>query len=83
MDIEHQEFSTKVMPLPVQKNLDILDKIVEEEIMRQEKEHQLDLWTINVIYYTSAVSNTSKRRKAEGREREQTTKRKARMANTA
>ena len=21
-----------------------------------EKEHQLDLWTINVIYYTSAVS---------------------------
>ena len=24
--------------------------------MRLGKEHQLDLWTINVIYYTSAVS---------------------------
>ena len=56
MDIEHREFSTKVTPPPVQKSLDILNKIVEEEIMRLEKEHQLDLWTINVIYYTSAVS---------------------------
>ena len=56
MDIEHREFSTKVTPPPAQKIPDILNKIVEEEIMRLEKEHQLDLWTINVIYYTSAVS---------------------------
>ena len=56
MDIEHREFSTKVTPQPAQKNLDILNKIIEEEIMRLEKEHQLDLWTINVIYYTSVVS---------------------------
>ena len=56
MDIEHREFSTEVMPPPMQENLDILNKIIEEEIMRLEKEHQLDLWTINVIYYTSAVS---------------------------
>ena len=50
MDIEHREFSTEVTPPPAQKNLDILNKIVEKDIMRLEKEHQLDLWTINVIY---------------------------------
>ena len=56
MDIEHREFTTKVTPPATQKNLDILNKIIEEAIMRLEKKHQLDLWTINVIYYTSAVS---------------------------
>ena len=56
MDIKQQEFSTKIKPPLTQEKLDILDLIVSEEIVTIEESHPIDLWTINVIHYATAIT---------------------------
>ena len=63
MDINQREFSTKIKPLPTQEMLDILDLIVSEEIVTTEKSHPIDLWTINVIHYATAITLLQKENK--------------------
>ena len=36
--------------------LKIMDEIISEAIVNIEKNYEIDLWTINVIYYTTAVT---------------------------
>ena len=63
MDINQREFSTKIKPPPTQEMLDILDLIVSEEIVTIEKSHPIDLWTINVIHYATAITLLEKENK--------------------
>ena len=63
MDINQQEFSTKIKPLPTQEFLNILDLIVSEEVVTIEKSHPIDLWTINVIHYATAITSLEKENK--------------------
>ena len=41
---------------PEKVHLEILDQIVAEEIKNIEEEQEINLWTLNVIYYTIAVT---------------------------
>ena len=43
-------------PAPEKVHLEILDQIVAEEIKDIEEEQEINLWTLNVIYYTTAVT---------------------------
>ena len=56
MDIDDREYSTKMKPGPEKVHLEILDQIVAEEIKNIEEEQEKNLWTLNVIYYTTAVT---------------------------
>ena len=47
---------TKAKPLPQQKHLQIMDEILAEEIPKIEENREIDIWTLNVIYYSSAVT---------------------------
>ena len=56
MDITQREFMTKAKPLPQQKHLHIMDEILAEEITNIEENREIDIWTLNVIYHSSAVT---------------------------
>ena len=66
MEITEREFMTKAKPLPQQKHIQLMDEILAEEIPKIEEQHGVDIWTLNVIYYASAVTVLEK----EGRLRE-------------
>ena len=66
MEITEREFMTKAKPLPQQKHIQLMDEILAEEIPKIEEQHGVDIWTLNVIYYVSAVTILEK----EGRLRE-------------
>ena len=57
---------TKAKPLLQQKHIQLMDEILAEEIPKIEEQHGVDIWTLNVIYYASAVTILEK----EGRLRE-------------
>ena len=70
MDIREREFSTKTNSPPLQDLVDILDQIVLEEIDIIQENNQVDLWTINVTHYVTAVTLLEK----EGKLREVNTR---------
>ena len=55
-EISHREFSTKAKPPPNKVKLAIMDQIVEEEMNRIEEDYGMNMWTLNVIYYSTAVT---------------------------
>ena len=48
-----------------------MDEIISEEIVNIEKNYEINLWTINVIYYTTAVTVLQKEGKLRKHERKQ------------
>ena len=54
----------------------IMDEIISEEIVNIEKNYEIDLWTINVIYYTTAVTVLQKEAKLRKNGRKQKQKEK-------
>ena len=65
-DISKREYNVNIKPSPNEKYLKIADEIVAEELEKIKTEYVIDMWTLNVIYYTTAVSVLEK----EGRLRE-------------
>ena len=59
----NENSAPKIKPPPIQEMLDILDLIVSEEIVTIEKSHPIDLWTINVIHYATAITLLEKENK--------------------
>ena len=76
LDIHQREYSTKTSPPPSMDLLKIVDEIISEEIVNIEKNYEIDLWTINVIYYTTAVTVLQKEGKLRKRGRKQKQKEK-------
>ena len=60
-ETSHREFSTKAKPLPNKVKLAMMDQIVEEEMNRIEEDYGLNMWTLNVIYYSTAVTLSEKK----------------------
>ena len=83
IDIDDREYSTKMKPAPEKVHLEILDQIVAEEIKNLEEEQEINLWTLNVIYYTTAGTLMEKERKITPREKETESKRKTGMEDQA
>ena len=54
-----------------------MDEIISEEIVNIEKNYEIDLWTINVIYYTTAVTVLQKEGKLRKHGRKQKQKEKS------
>ena len=54
--ISNREYNVNIKPLPNEKYLRIADEIVAEELEKIKKEYEIDMWTLNIIYYTTAVS---------------------------
>ena len=65
MNITQREFMTKAKPLPQQKHLQIMDEILAEEIPKIEENREIDIWTLNVIYYSSVVTILGKKEELE------------------
>ena len=65
-DISKREYNVNIKPSPNEKYLRIADEIVAEELEKIKTEYEIDMWTLNVIYYTTEVSVLEK----EGRLRE-------------
>ena len=55
-DISKREYNVNIKPSPNEKYLRIADEIVAEELEKIKTEYEIDMWTLNVIYYTTAVS---------------------------
>ena len=55
LEISHQKFSTKAKPLPNILKLAMVDQIVKEEMNRVEEDYGMNVRTLNVIYYLTAV----------------------------
>ena len=66
MNINMREYNVNLKPTPEEKYIRIVDEIVNEELNNIEEEYEIDMWIINVIYYTTAVTVLEK----EGRQRE-------------
>ena len=56
LDIDQQEYSTKVSPPPAQGQLEIIDEIISEQMAEIEEKYHDSLWTLDVIYYTAAIT---------------------------
>ena len=74
MEITEREFMTKTKPLPQQKHIQLMDKILAEEIPKIEEQHGVDIWTLNVIYYASAVTILEKEGRLRAIRRKKTAK---------
>ena len=46
----------KARPQPNKEKLTMIDLIVKEELNRVEENYGMNIWTLNVIYYTTAVT---------------------------
>ena len=56
MDVEERKYRTMINNLPPETLLQVMDIIVSEEIEEIEQQHNMTLWTLNVIYYTTALT---------------------------
>ena len=56
LEINYREYSTKARPPPNKEKLSMIDLIVKEELNRIEENYGMNIWTLNVIYYTTAVT---------------------------
>ena len=74
IDITQREFMTKAKPLPQQKHSQLIDEILAEEIPKIEEQHGVNIWTLNVIYYASAVTILEKERRLREIRRKKTAK---------
>ena len=55
IDVEEREYRTTINNQPPETLLRVMDIIVSEEIEEIEQQHNMNLWTLNVIYYTTAI----------------------------
>ena len=53
MDVEEREYRTTINNPPLETLLRVMDIIVSEEI---EQQHNMNLWTLNLIYYTTTIT---------------------------
>ena len=56
MNINMREYNVNLKPTPEEKYIKIVNEIVNEELNNIEEEYEIDMWIINVIYYTTAVT---------------------------
>ena len=56
LELQEREFCTKVTPPPSQDLFNIVQEIISAEIPIIEENYEMNLWTINVIYYSTAVT---------------------------
>ena len=56
MNINMREYNVNLKPTPEAKYIEIASEIVKEEMPIIEQEYEIDMWTLNVIYYTTAVT---------------------------
>ena len=51
-----REYNVNLKPTPEPRHIQIVNEIVNEELNNIEKEYEIDMWIMNVIYYTTAVT---------------------------
>ena len=51
-----REYNVNLKPTPEARHFEIVNEIVNEELNNIEKEYEIDMWIINVIHYTTAVT---------------------------
>ena len=51
-----REYNLNFKPTPEAKYIEIVNEIVNEELNSVEKKNEINMWIINVIYYTTAVT---------------------------
>ena len=56
IDVEEREYRTTINNQPLETLLRVMDIIVSEEIEEIEQQYNMNLWTLNVIYYTTAIT---------------------------
>ena len=56
IDVEEREYRTTINNQPRETLLRVMDIIVSEEIEEIEQQYNMNLWTLNVIYYTTAIT---------------------------
>ena len=54
--VDDREYSTTINPPPSENYLSAMDEIVEERMAEILERHGNNLWTLNVIYYTTAIT---------------------------
>ena len=55
-NVDDREYSTTINPPPSENYLTAMDEIVEERMAKILERHGNNLWTLNVIYYTTAIT---------------------------
>ena len=55
-NVDDREYSTTINPPPSESCLTAMDEIVEERMAEILERHGNNLWTLNVIYYTTAIT---------------------------
>ena len=56
IDVEEREYRTTINNQPRETLLRVMDIIVSEEIEEIEQQYNMNLWTLNVTYYTTAIT---------------------------
>ena len=56
MQLTEREYKTIVKPTPWKNKLQLFDQVISEEISRIQEIYKTDLWTLNVMYYATAVT---------------------------
>ena len=56
MQLTEREYKTIVKPTPWKNKLQLFHQVISEEISRIQEIYETNLWTLNVIYYATAVT---------------------------
>ena len=56
MNINMRGYNVNLKPTSEEKYIEIANEIVKEEMPIIEQEYEFYMWTLNVIYYTTAVT---------------------------
>ena len=56
MQLTEREYKTIVKPTPWKNKIQVFDQVISEEISRIQEIYETDLWTLNVMYYATAVT---------------------------
>ena len=56
IQLTEREYKTIVKPTPWKNKLQLFDQVISEEISRIQEIYETDLWTLNVMYYATAVT---------------------------
>ena len=56
MQLTEREYKTIVKPTPWKNKIQLFDQVISEEISRIQEIYETDLWTLNVMYYATAVT---------------------------
>ena len=59
MNIEDQEFSTKIKPTSEKQQLELPDQIVYEEVELLEEKYEINLWILNIIHSPHEIISTA------------------------